>query len=155
MSLSVRSSAFSAGAAIPKKHTCDGADLSPALSWSGAPAGAREYALVCEDPDAPSGTFVHWVVWGIPAGTQELPEGAGNASRPSLPAGALQGRNGFGSTGYRGPCPPPGRPHRYFLRIFALDGAVTLREGASRGELDRAMSGHVVAQGEVAGKYGR
>ena len=151
--LTVESESFAPGGRIPTKYTCDGENVSPPISWSEGPEGTREFALLCDDPDAPGGVFVHWVLWGIPKGTTQLKEGiaAGDASLGS----AQSGTNSFQLRGYRGPCPPPGKPHRYFFRIFALDGAVTLRAGASRGELDRAMNGHVVAQGEVVGKYGR
>src|SRR5512142_2360773 len=111
--LDVRTPAFRAGGPIPRRHTCDGEDLSPALSWSGAPESTREFAVVCEDPDAPGGTFVHWVIWGIPKSASALPEGvsAGDAV-PGL-GSARQGTNGFRVRGYRGPCPPPGGAHHY------------------------------------------
>lgn len=148
MNLTIESSAFRPGATIPKKHTCDGADASPPLSWSGAPAATRELAILCEDPDAPGGTFLHWVAWGIPPGAGRLAEGVQDP-------GMKTGVNGFGSRGYRGPCPPPGKPHRYFFRVFALDAPLGLAAGASAGELRKAMKGHVLAEGELIGTYGR
>ncbi len=148
MSLTVTSSAFSRGGAIPKKHTCDGADVSPALAWSGTPEATKELALLCEDPDAPGGTFIHWVAWDIPAGGGRLAEGA---SGPPLKGGT----NGFGSRGYRGPCPPRGKPHRYFFHLFALDAPLRLAPGASADELRRAMKGHILGEAELLGTYGR
>jgi len=154
-SLDVRTSAFAPGSPIPRKHTCDGDDVSPALSWSGAPAGTKEFALLCEDPDAPGGTFVHWVVWGIPGGTTDLHEGiaAGDAV-PGL-GHAHQGTNGFRIRGYRGPCPPPGKPHHYHFHVYALSDRIDLPAGSTVERLRAAMSGHVVAEGEVVGTYGR
>jgi Raf kinase inhibitor-like YbhB/YbcL family protein len=153
--LSVQSSSFRAGAAIPRKHTCDGDDVSPALSWSGAPEGTKELALLCEDPDAPGGTFVHWVLWGIPGGTTDLPEGvaAGDAV-PGL-AQARQGTNGFRIRGYRGPCPPPGKPHHYHFRVYALGARLDLPAGSTIERVRESMNGHVLAEGELIGIYGR
>ena len=155
MNLTVKTSAFSPGGEIPKKFSCEGADLSPALSWSGSPAGTKEFALICDDPDAPSGTFTHWVIWGIPADRQELPEGVPRDRSVASLGGARQGRNDFGAVGYRGPCPPPGTPHRYFFRIYALDASPGLSPGASAAELQAAMKGHIAAQGELMGKFAR
>jgi Raf kinase inhibitor-like YbhB/YbcL family protein len=148
MALQVKTNSFLAGAAIPKQYTCDGSDVSPGLSWSGAPAGTRELALICDDPDAPGGTFTHWLMWAIPASQRAIAEGR-------TPPEARQGQNGFGVSGYRGPCPPRGKPHRYYFRVFALDTSVSLSAGASRADLEAAMSGHVLARGEVMGTYGR
>jgi len=155
MTIKVTSPAFSPGGAIPRKHTCDGEDVSPALSWSGAPTGVEEFALICDDPDAPGGTFVHWVLWGIPGSRTSLPEGLSPAERLAELGSARQGRNGFGKTGYRGPCPPPGKPHRYFFRLYALSAAIDAAPGAARRQIDEAMKGHVLAQGEIVGTYGR
>jgi Raf kinase inhibitor-like YbhB/YbcL family protein len=148
MSLTVTTTAFAPGGEIAKKHTCDGADASPALSWTGAPAAAKEIAVICDDPDAPGGTFVHWVAWGIPAARTGLAEGARDAEMKL-------GVNGFGTRGYRGPCPPRGKPHRYVFKVFALDAPPKLSPGASADDLTTAMKGHVLAQGELVGKYGR
>jgi Raf kinase inhibitor-like YbhB/YbcL family protein len=143
----VRSSAFAPGEAIPRRHTCDGADVSPALSWSGVPEGARSLALIMDDPDAPVGTFTHWLAWGID------PEAGGLAEGEAAP---VEGRNDFGVVGYRGPCPPPRHgPHRYFFRLYALDSAVGLRAGASRRELERALAGHVLGIAALVGIYER
>jgi Raf kinase inhibitor-like YbhB/YbcL family protein len=148
MALQVKTTSFPAGGAIPTQYTCDGGDVSPGLSWSGAPAGTRELALICDDPDAPGGTFTHWVMWGISASRREIAEGG-------APPEARQGRNGFGVSVYRGPCPPRGKPHRYYFRVFALDAPMSLSSGASQQDLETAMNGHVLAQGEVMGTYGR
>jgi Raf kinase inhibitor-like YbhB/YbcL family protein len=147
MGLSLTSSAFQHGAEIPARHTCDGEDLSPALVWSGVPDGTRSLALLVEDPDAPSGTFTHWLVWGIDPAAEALGEGE---------AAPVEGSNGFGTAGYRGPCPPPGHgPHRYFFRLYALDVEVDLPAGASRAELEGALEGHVLAGAELIGRYER
>jgi Raf kinase inhibitor-like YbhB/YbcL family protein len=146
--LTVTSTAFKEGGMIPGKYTCDDRDLSPQIAWSGVPAGAKSIALICDDPDAPAGTWVHWVVFNIPATAKELAEGA------SMPAGAKQGINDFRKLPYGGPC-PPGGTHRYFFKVYALDSALTLKEGATKGELLRAMEGHVLAQGQLMGKYKR
>ena len=146
--LEVKSDAFTQGDRIPAKFTGDGEDVSPPLSWADPPPNTDAFALVCEDPDAPSGTFIHWTAWNIDPGAREMPEGA-------RAAGIREGRNGFGDTGYGGPKPPPGKPHRYVFHVYALDGRLDLPAGASRSELDRAMRGHVLAEGAVIGLYGR
>lgn len=148
MSLTVTTSAFSPGGDIPKKHTCDGKDISPALSWSGAPADMKELAILCDDPDAPGGTFTHWVAWGVPGSKTGLAEGARD---PEIKLGS----NDFGTHGYRGPCPPRGKPHRYFFKVFALDASPRVSPGASATELEAAMASHILAKGELIGKYGR
>ena len=153
MTLDLETSAFEPGGAIPERHTCDGGDVSPALSWSAPPAGARSLALVCDDPDAPRGTWVHWVLYNLPAGTQRLDEGV--PATAELPSGARQGRNDFRRIGYGGPCPPPGPPHRYYFRLYALDVVLALASGATRKDLDRAMKGHVLADAELMGRYQR
>ncbi len=153
--LAVESSSFAPGAAIPRRHTCDGEDVSPALSWSGAPESTRDFAVVCEDPDAPGGTFVHWVIWGIPKSAASLPEGIATGDHVAGFASACQGTNGFRVRGYRGPCPPPGRPHHYHFRVYALGERIDLPAGSTVERLRAAMSGHVVAEGEIVGTYGR
>lgn len=151
--LDLTSTAFHAGETIPQKHTCDGADLSPALSWTKPPAGTHSLALLCEDPDAPVGLWVHWVLWGIPADSTSLPEGV--SKEKTLEAGLVQGSNDFKRIGYGGPCPPQGKPHRYFFRLYALDAAPALRPGATRKELRKAIEGHVIGEGELMGRYAR
>jgi Raf kinase inhibitor-like YbhB/YbcL family protein len=141
------SDAFADGEPIPRRHTCDGDDLSPALSWSGTPPETLSFALVVDDPDAPVGTFTHRLAWGIPAEADGLREGE--------PAPG-EGRNGFGSAGWRGPCPPPGDgPHRYFFRLHALDAEPALAPGADRQRFERAIEGHVLATAELVGLYER
>lgn len=149
------SGAFAAGGAIPAQYTCDGADRSPPLAWSDTPAGTVTFALIVDDPDAPSGTWVHWLLFNLPAGTAALPEGVPKTDQPDGLGGALQGRNGFRRVGYGGPCPPPGRAHRYFFRLYALDAQLPLKAGASREDVDRAMRGHVLAETTVMGTYAR
>jgi Raf kinase inhibitor-like YbhB/YbcL family protein len=153
MSFELTSTAFTDGGGIPKKHTCDGADVSPALNWENAPAGTQSFALIADDPDAPVGTWTHWVIWNIPAKTTALPEGVPKAGESS--DGTHQGRNDFKRVGYGGPCPPPGKPHRYFFKLYALDTKLDVKDGASRGELERAIKGHVLSQTELMGTYGR
>jgi Raf kinase inhibitor-like YbhB/YbcL family protein len=152
-SISMTSSAFSAGGAIPKKFTCDGPDLSPQLSWNAPPAGTQSFALIMDDPDAPVGTWVHWVLYDLPANVLELPEGV--AKDEQLSSGARQGRNDFGKIGYGGPCPPGSKPHRYFFKLYALDTKLGLRAGATKADVERAVKGHILAQAELIGKYGR
>ena len=153
VSFRISSSEFNASQTIPKKFTCEGSDVSPPLSWSGAPEGTKNFALIVDDPDAPAGTWVHWVLYNLPADAKELPEGM--AKQEQLPSGALQGRNDFHKIGYGGPCPPPGTPHRYFFKLYALDTKLDLKAGAGKADVERAMKGHVLAQAELVGKYGR
>ncbi len=153
--MQVTSSAFQEGETIPKKYTGDGSDLSPPLRWTGAPAGTKSLAIICDDPDAPAGTWVHWVLFNLPADTRELEEGV--PTKETLPNGARQGKNSWGSNniGYRGPSPPPGKPHRYFFKVYALDAMLDLAAGADKAQLEKAMKGHVLGQGQMMGKYGR
>ena len=153
MPLQITSVAFSAGETIPKKFTCDGPDVSPKLSWNEPPAKTQSFALIMDDPDAPVGTWVHWVLFDLPADTKELSEGV--AKQDQLSNGARQGRNDFGKIGYGGPCPPPGKPHRYFFKLYALDSKLNLKAGATKADIERAMKGHILAQAELMGRYGR
>jgi Raf kinase inhibitor-like YbhB/YbcL family protein len=141
------SSAFQEGAAIPGKHTCDGADVSPPLAWRDAPPNTAAFALICDDPDAPGGTWVHWVLYNVPGKTNELREGDAG--------GGLEGRNDFRRTGYGGPCPPPGKPHRYFFKLYALRSPLTLKAGASKADVERATNGLVLSEAQLIGTYGR
>ncbi len=151
VSLELTSPAFQAGAAIPVKYTCEGDDLSPALAWTNVPDGTRTFALIVDDPDAPGRVWVHWVAWDIPATARGLPEGVA----PNDPTVA-QGRNDFHKQGYGGPCPPKGHgAHRYVFRLYALDRRLDLPPGTTRAELDAAMRGHVLATGELMGKFHR
>lgn len=152
MAFTLNSGSFNNGAAIPRDFTCDGSDASPALSWSEAPAGTKSFALIVDDPDAPGGVFTHWVIYDIPAGAAGLPQGV---PKMGDAAGAHQGRNGFGKIGYGGPCPPPGKPHRYFLRLYALSQPLSLKTGASKQDVERAMHGRVLGTAELMGTYGR
>lgn len=149
--MDVASSAFRPGEAIPVMHTCDGADVPPPLSWSGAPESARAFAVVVDDPDAPGGTWVHWLVWNIPPGAGEVAAAASGG----FAGDAAEGKNSWGSQGYRGPCPPSGKQHRYSFRVYALDGALDLAPGASMDEFEHAAQPHLVAAGEVTGTYRR
>jgi hypothetical protein len=153
MAFILTSPVFAAGAVIPNPYTCQGADMSPALTWSGQPIQATSLALVMDDPDAPAGTWVHWVMWNIPATIHLLPENVNKQER--LATGAMQGRNDFGKVGYNGPCPPPGHTHRYFFRLYALDVKLTLPPGTKRKELDAAMQGHILAHAEYTGTFQR
>jgi len=153
MAIELTSSAFRDGASIPVKHTCDGEDVSPPLEWSGAPEGTKSLALICNDPDAPMKTWVHWVLYDIPASETQLPEGV--PKEESVLEGAKQGTTDFGRIGYGGPCPPPGKPHRYYFKLYALDTVLNLAPGASEKDLLRAMDGHVLAEGQLMGTYKR
>jgi Raf kinase inhibitor-like YbhB/YbcL family protein len=153
MVFTLKSSAFAAGAEIPEQFTCSGSDVSPALEWSGAPATAASFALVMDDPDAPVGTWVHWVLWNLPLSAHALPQGV--PKHEQLGDGSRQGSNDFRKIGYKGPCPPPGKPHRYFFRLYALDANLNLAPGATRQELDAAMKGHVLGETEYMGTFRR
>jgi len=144
--IKVTSSAFQVGGTIPAKFTCDAADMNPALRFQGTPAEAKSLALIVDDPDAPGGLFTHWLIWNIDPKVTEIAEG-------SAPIG-MQGKNDFGNSGYGGPCPPSGT-HRYYFKIFALDSDLDLAAGSKRAQLDAAMRGHVIAQGEMMGRYSR
>ena len=147
------SPAFPSGGAIPDRYTCKGADDSPLLAWTGHPPQAVTFALIVDDPDAPAGTWVHWVIWNMPATSHMLQ--AGVMKSGTLANGAMQGLNDFKEVGYNGPCPPPGKSHRYFFRLYALDSKLALQPGASRKELDTAMTGHVLGKAEHMGTYRR
>ncbi len=153
MALTLTTSAFRQGGPIGRDHSCDGQDLSPPLSWEGPPGGTGSFALVCEDPDAPAGTWVHWVIYNVPASTRQLPRGVEKTRK--LPDGSMQGKNDFGRHGYGGPCPPPGKPHRYYFRLYALDSLLEVSPGLSRRELQQAMEGHVLGQAGLYGTYAR
>lgn len=153
MPFQITTSAFSTGGTIPNNYTCDGPDLSPPLSWKDPPLGTQGFALIADDPDAPAGTWVHWVIYNIPASAKELREGVQKAEQ--LPDGTLQGRNDFRKIGYNGPCPPPGKPHRYFFKLYALDTKLNLKPGATKAEVESAIKGHTLGQTELMGKYGR
>lgn len=153
VNIQISSSAFANGGTIPKQFTCDGADVSPQLDWSDVPQGTKSIVLIVDDPDAPAGTWVHWVLYNLPGNTNRISEGIQKQER--LPNGARQGRNDFRKIGYNGPCPPPGKVHRYFFKLYALDQALDLKAGAGKADVERAMKGHILTQGELIGKYGR
>lgn len=155
MAFSVTSPAFREGAAIPVKHTCDGADVSPPLAWSAAPPSAAAFALIVDDPDAPAGTWVHWVLYNLPGTAAGVPENVAKTDQLPNLGGALQGRNDFRRAGYGGPCPPPGPAHRYFFKLYALDAPLSLKAGASKADVERAMRGHVLGTAQLMGTYAR
>ena len=150
--MEIKSTAFQNGAMIPVKHTCDGINVSPPLEWSDAPTGAKYFALICDDPDAPMGIWVHWVIYDIPAGTTTLQDKV--PPQKELGNGAKQGTNDFRKIGYGGPCPPSGE-HRYFFKLYALDGPTGLKPGATKARLLEAMKGHVIAEAQLMGIYRR
>ena len=150
MPMNLLSPSFEDGERLPARYTADAEDLSPPLRWSNPPVGTRSFAIACDDPDAPSGTFVHWLAWNIPPDQRHLNEGVSLASEP-VPM--CEGQNGFGTLGYAGPNPPPGERHRYAFHVYALDTHIDLPADASRADLDNAMAGHVLAEGTLIGKY--
>ena len=152
MTLEITSSAFSEGGMIPKLYTCDGADVSPDLSFSGIPEESKSLALICDDPDAPVGTWVHWVLFNIPATESGIP--AEIDPDATLPNGAKHGTNDFRKLGYGGPC-PPGGTHRYYFKLYALDGSLNLESGATKAQVEEAMKGHILAEAQLMGKYAR
>ena len=151
MSIQLKSPDFSSGGNIPKQFTCEGADISPALEWNAPPAATQSFALIADDPDAPVGTWVHWVLFDLPTSLRSLPQNFPKTEQSA--DGSHQGRNDFGRIGYGGPCPPPGKPHRYFFKLYALDTKLNLKPGASKKDVERAMQGHILAQGEYMGRY--
>jgi len=153
MSLTLTSSSFPRGGDIAGKFTCDGEDVSPQLAWNDVPAGTQSFALLADDPDAPVGNWNHWVLWNVPATARSLAEGVSKTGK--LPDGSEQGMNDFHMIGYNGPCPPPGKPHRYYFKLFALDTKLALNIGARKADLEAAMKGHIRAQSEWMGRYAR
>lgn len=150
--LKLTSVAFQQGQPIPRQYTCDGINVSPPLEWSGTPKSAKTIAIIADDPDAPAGTWVHWVLYNLPADNIGVVENV--PSTETLKAGASQGKNDFGKIGYGGPCPPSGT-HRYFFKVYALDSEVPLTAGATKADLEKAMAGHIVLQGQLMGTYRR
>lgn len=147
MTIQVTSSAFAEGETIPRRHTCDGEDFSPPLNWSAIPEGTASLALIVDDPDAPRGDWVHWVLVDLPPELTGLPEGAQGVG--------IDGRNDFGRQGYGGPCPPKGSTHRYFFKVYALDQALGLKSGATKRDVEKAMQGHILTLGRLMGRYTR
>jgi Raf kinase inhibitor-like YbhB/YbcL family protein len=152
MHLAVTSTAFGAIQNIPKSYTCDGADISPPLAWGTVPNNSKSIVVICDDPDASVGTWVHWVCYDIPPVVDSLPEAV--PASDTLSCGGKQGKNDFGKPGYGGPCPPSGT-HRYFFKVYALDMALNLPSGKTKREIEKAMKGHILASGELVGKYSR
>jgi Raf kinase inhibitor-like YbhB/YbcL family protein len=152
--MKLESGAFGDGQPIPKEYSRDGGDTSPPLSWSGVPSGARSLALICDDPDAPRGTWVHWVLYDLPPAATSLPAGVRKSDRPS--SGGVQGRNDYGETGWGGPAPPKGHGvHHYEFRLYALDRELGLSPGATKVEVESALQGHVLAETKLTGTYRR
>jgi Raf kinase inhibitor-like YbhB/YbcL family protein len=150
---SIRAEAFNPGADIPRKFSCQGSDTSPALVWTDPPAGTQSIVLIVDDPDAPAGTWVHWVLYDLPPSARRLREALPPTGE--VAGGGRQGANDFGKTGYGGPCPPPGKPHRYFFKLYALDSRLNLKAGATKADVEQAMKGHILAKTEVMGRYAR
>ena len=151
--MQLTSTAFKSGGAIPKQFTCEGKNVSPPLTWTGASANVKSFALIVDDPDAPNGTWVHWVVYDLPATTTELPQDTPKSQ--SIAGNAKQGINDFKQVGYGGPCPPPGKAHRYFFKLYALDEMLNLKPGATKKEIEKAMTSHIVGTAELIGTYER
>lgn len=148
----IESPAFKNGDLIPSKYTCEGADISPEMHWSGAPKETKSFTLICDDPDAPMGVFTHWVIFNIPASEKGLKEGV--ETKATLPNGSIQGRTDFGRIGYGGPCPPSGT-HRYRFRVYALDTNLNLPAGSTKQQVLKAMQDHILAEAEIVGLYSR
>jgi hypothetical protein len=151
MALELQSDAFQAGKTFPTQYTCEGQNVSPPLSWFGVPDGTQTLALIFDDPDAPNGTFSHWVLYNIPPDVSELPE---NASE-NLPQGIVQGRNSYGNSRYEGPCPPHGSEHQYFFRLFAIDRALDLTAGATHEQVLDRIQKHGIENTELLVRFGR
>lgn len=151
--MQLTSTAFNEGEPIPAKFTCDGSNVSPPLKWSGVPSGTKSLALIADDPDAPMGTWVHWVVFDLPPTVTDLPEALPKTQ--FIPGNAKQGLNDFKHLGYGGPCPPRGKAHRYFFKLYALDTVLEFKPGASKKDVERALSGHILAEGQLMGTYKR
>lgn len=153
MSFTLSSPSFPNGGAIDKKFTCDGADVSPQLTWTDPPANTKTFALLADDPDAPVGNWNHWAIWNLPGSLRSLPQGI--SKTPHSIDGSQQGMNDFHKPGYNGPCPPAGKPHRYYFKLFALDTKLSQNSEAGKPELERAMKGHILGQSEWMGTYKR
>jgi Raf kinase inhibitor-like YbhB/YbcL family protein len=153
MTLSLSSPIFQEGEDIPTEYTCNGQDISPPLTWGESPSETQSFVLIMDDPDAPGGAFTHWLLFNLPADSRELPEIV--PPHNELASGALQGKNSFGKIGYGGPCPPPGSAHHYRFTIYALDQVLDLMAGASRKQVIDAITGHILARGQLTGMYQR
>jgi Raf kinase inhibitor-like YbhB/YbcL family protein len=151
--IGLQSTSFRNRAEVPRVYTCSGQDKSPPLEWNGVPAGAKALVIIVRDPDAPGGSFVHWVLYDLPPVVSELPSGL--PATESIPQGGRQGLNGIGHLGYMGPCPPPGAPHHYHFRLYAIDNRTGLNPGATAEAVERAIKGHVLGSGELVGIFAR
>lgn len=151
--MQLTSAAFKNNESIPPQYTCEGKNISPPLAWTGAPPGTRSFVLIVDDPDAPHGVWTHWVVFDLPADATELAEDTPKS--PSITGNAKQGTNDFKQVGYGGPCPPPGKPHRYFFKLYALDTMLNLKPGSSKNQVEAALAQHVLARGQLVGTYQR
>ncbi len=153
MAFQIYSPAFKEGGIIPQRHTCSGLDLTPALSWDGAPPATKSFVLIVDDPDAPVGNWVHWVIYDIPAERKGLEEGVAKTDR--VIGVGVQGRNDYRKIGYSGPCPPPGKTHRYIFSLYALDTSIKLSPGLTKPALERSMHGHILARAQLTGTFSR
>ena len=153
LALELTSPDFASGGTVPKALTCDGSDSSPALQWKAPPSGTQTLVMIADDPDAPVGTWVHWVAYNIPSTLRTLPQNFPKTEQ--LPDGTRQGKNDFDKIGYGGPCPPAGKPHRYFFKLYAIDTKLDLKPGATKKEVEHAIQGHILARGEYVGRYSR
>lgn len=151
MAFELSSPSFKAGEPIPRRHTCQGEDLSPPLHWTVPPATTKSYVIIADDPDAPAGTWVHWVIYNLPLDLRGLTEGI--PAEDHLPNGAMQGLNDFQRIGYGGPCPPPGKPHRYYFTLYVLDVVLTLKPRATKRQVLEACRGHVLAEAQLMGRF--
>jgi len=149
--LQLTSTSFEADSAIPAKYSCDGTDVSPALAWTEPPAGTQSFVLIVDDPDAPTKTVIHWLLYDLPAGTRALPEGV--PIKAKLPDGSRQGKNDHGKVGYSGPCPPQGAAHHYFFKLYALDYHTGLKPKAAVADVEKAIKGHILGQSELIGRF--
>jgi len=153
MAFQLKTTAFKEGGTIPKTYTCSGQDMSPALQWDDPPAKTQTFALIADDPDAPNGTWVHWVIYNMPASQRRLGEGI--KPEETLPGGASQGVNDFKKVGYGGPCPPPGKPHRYYFKLYALDAPLKLKPRATKEQVMEALKPHLLGESQLMGTFGR
>lgn len=153
MALGLSSPAFKDGEAIPRRYTCEGEDLSPPLHWTVPPAATKSFVIIVDDPDAPAGTWVHWVIYNLPLDLRGLTEGI--PAKDQLPDGAMQGLNDFKRVGYGGPCPPPGKPHRYYFKLYALDTVLHMKPRATKHQVLDACNGHMLAEAQLIGRFAR
>jgi len=152
-SFSLESQDFNSGTKIPDELTCSGSNVSPALEWMNVPESVKSFAIFMDDPDAPRGSFTHWLIANIPAKTTTLKKGISTAT--TLPNGSIQGKNDFNTAGYRGPCPPPGKAHNYVIHLYAIDNILPLSDSFTKSEFESALEGHVISEAKITGSFGR